>query len=336
MSAHCAKRFILPFMRLAFLLILFLNQNAFAQSLPDSIPAADVQKHLLFLASDSLKGRENYTPELHRAAEYIAAEFEKSGARFLPTLSSYYHPFTTKEVDTTLLLPDSADRYNSNYVLLNVIGVLPGKTKANEVILFSAHYDHIGMERRRHDSVYNGANDNASGTAALLTLMQYYAMKNNNERTLIFCAFAGEEIGLKGSQALSEVINPQTVKAMINIEMIGRHGAVGKNNFFVTGAAKSNLVAHFRKVLKGKTVRVKAEPNLEKELFMRSDNFPFALKGVPAHTVMSSDDDDACYHGTCDEVVRIDVPHMTEIIKAIALCSDALVNGSFTPTLIRR
>ena len=234
-----------------------------------------------------------------------------------------------------MLLPDSAGNYNSNYVLLNVVGVLPGKTRANEVILFSAHYDHIGMEKRSRDSVYNGANDNASGTAALLILMQYYAQRANNDRTLIFCAFAGEELGLKGSQILSEAIKSEAVKSMINIEMIGRHGAVGKRSFFITGAAKSNLAQHFRKVLKGKSVRVRAEPNVEKELFMRSDNFPFALKGIPAHTIMSSDDDDACYHATCDEATRIDVPHMTEIIKAIVLCSEALVNGSFTPTRIR-
>ena len=322
-------------MRGLFLLILFLNQNAFAQSLSDSIPVAEVQKHLLFLASDSLKGRENYTPEQHRAAQYIAAEFKKAGAQFLPTLSSYYHPFTTKNVDSTLLLPDSAGNYNSSHVLLNVIGVLPGKSKVKEAIIFSAHYDHIGMEKKSRDSVYNGANDNASGTAALLTLMRYYAIKNNNERTLIFCAFAGEEIGLKGSEALSQIMNSESVKAMINIEMIGRHGAVGKNSFFITGAAKSNLAVHFRKKLKGKSIRVRTEPNLEKELFMRSDNFPFAMKGIPAHTIMCSDDDDGCYHDTCDEAARIDVPNMTEIIKAIALCSEALVNGSFTPTRIR-
>ena len=318
-----------------FILITILSQNAFAQSLSDSIPAAEVQKHLLFLAGDSLKGRVNYTPEQHRAAQYIAAEFKKWDARFLPTLSSYFHPFTTKDVDTTLLLPDSAGNYNSNYVLLNVVGVLPGKTRANEVILFSAHYDHIGMEKRSRDSVYNGANDNASGTAALLILMQYYAQRADNDRTLIFCAFAGEELGLKGSNVLSQIINSEAVKAMINIEMIGRHGAVGKNSFFITGAAKSNLAQHFRKVLKGKTVRMRAEPNQDKELFMRSDNFPFALTGIPAHTIMSSDDDDGCYHQACDELERLDVPNMTEIIKAIVHCSQSLIDGSFTPTRIR-
>lgn len=313
-------------------LFTLLFSNAFAQTLSDSILVTDVQKHLQFLASDSLKGRENYSPELHRAAQYIAAEFTASGAVFLPSLASYYHPFSTKKITAEKLLPDSAGLYNSTYVLLNVIGVLPGKTKPAEAILFTAHYDHVGGA---DEGIFNGANDNASGTTAVLTLMRYYAQQASNERTLIFCAFAGEEIGLKGSTMLSQIINPESVKALINIEMIGRHGAVGKNSFFVTGEAKSNLAAHFKKVLKDKGIKVKREPHAYKELFARSDNYPFALRGIPAHTIMSSDDDDACYHQVCDEWSRIDVANMTEIIKAIIVGSRGLVDGTVTPMRIR-
>lgn len=309
-----------------------LFQNAFAQTLPDSIAETDVQKHLHFLAGDNLKGRENYSPELHLAAQYIAAEFKSAGAAYLPSLNSFYQPFTTKKVGAEKLLPDTAGQYNSSYVLLNVVGVLPGKTKPAEAILFTAHYDHVGGAG---DGIFNGANDNASGTTAMLTLMRYYAQRGNNERTLIFCAFAGEEIGLKGSEMLSQIINPQSVKAMINIEMIGRYGAVGKKSFFVTGESKSNLAAHFKKVLKEHGIKVKREPDVYKELFMRSDNFPFAMQGIPAHSIMSSDDDDGCYHQTCDEIDRIDLPNMTELIKAIAVASQALVDGSFTPDRIR-
>lgn len=304
--------------------------NAFAQS--DSIEQWTVQKHLVFLASDSLKGRENYSPELHRAAAYIRAQFEAAGAAFLPSLNSYYHAFTTKKITPEKLLPDSTGQYNSNYVLLNVVGLLPGKTKPAEAILFSAHYDHIGGAGA---GIFNGANDNASGTAALLALLQYYARKGDNERTLIFCAFAGEEIGLTGSTALAEVIKPESVKAMINIEMIGRHSAVGKNSFFVTGEFKSNLAAHFKKVLKEKGFKVKREPQVEMELFRRSDNYPFALKGVPAHTIMSSDDSDGCYHQTCDEWSRIDILNMTHIIQAIVAGSRSIIDGTVTPSRIR-
>lgn len=319
----------------ALILFFLLFQNAFAQSVADTIKVTEVQKHLAFLASDSLKGRGNYSPELHRAAQYIAGEFQKAGATFLPSLSSYFQPFTTKDVDQSRLLPDSAGNYHPAEVLLNVIGVLPGKSLPNEVVLFAAHYDHIGVEKYSKDSINNGANDNASGTAALITLMHYYAQRANNERTLVFCAFAGEEIGLKGSAVLAAVLNARTVKAVINIEMIGRFGAVGQNSFFITGEYKSNLAAHFRKVLKGQHIRVRREPDAEKQLFMRSDNYPFAQKGIPAHTIMSSDDDDGCYHQTCDEWSRIDMANMTQIIIAITKGCRALIDGTFTPSRIR-
>ena len=314
------------------LLTLFFT-NAFAQV--DSIEASIVQKHLQFLAGDSLKGRGNYTPELQKAAYYIASTFKQEGAQFLPSLTSYFHPFTTKEMEDSALLPDSMGRYNPEQILLNVVGVLPGRSKVAEAVIFSAHYDGLGVYNKGKNIFYNGANDNASGTAALLTLMQYYAQKNDNERTLIFCAFAGEEIGLTGSTALADIIKPESVKAMINIEMIGRHGAVGEKSFFITGEYKSNLGAHFKKVLKEKDFRVKREPDVDMELFKRSDNYPFALKGVPAHTIMSSDDTDGCYHQTCDGLNRINVPNMVQIIQAIVTGSHGLIDGSFTPTRVR-
>ncbi len=83
--------------------------------------------------------------------------------------------------------------------LLNVIGVLEGKFKRSEAIIFCAHYDHVGIENRE---VYNGANDNASGVTALIVLAEYFSKRKDNERTIIFCGFSGEELGLFGSSAL--------------------------------------------------------------------------------------------------------------------------------------
>lgn len=302
----------------------------------DSIDAALLQRHLLFLTSDSLKGRGNYTPELQQAAYYIAAEFKKAGLRTLPGMEGYFHPFTNKNLEPAQLVPDSGDRYNPQQVLLNVIGVLPGKTKPAEVVIFSAHYDHITPADFGADRINNGANDNASGTAAVLALAQYYAAKNNNERTLIFCAFAGEEIGLVGSQVFSTRLQATAIKAMINIEMIGRHDFSGRRAFFLTGAGNSSLERIFRKNLKGKNVRLRPEPDLQKNLFQRSDNYPFAREAVVAHTVMASDDEDACYHRPCDELHRIDVPNMVHIIQAIVTGAATIISGQDTPVLWRR
>jgi hypothetical protein len=76
------------------------------------------------------------------------------------------------------------------------------------------------------------------------------------------------------------------------------------------------------------------EPDEEKMLFQRSDNFPFAEKGIPAHTIMASDDDDDCYHQPCDEIKRIDIPNMTVLIKAIAAATQKLISGEMTPTRV--
>jgi Zn-dependent M28 family amino/carboxypeptidase len=168
---------------------------------------------------------------------------------------------------------------------------------------------------------------------ALLLLAKYFAQKNDNERTILFCAFAGEELGLLGSKDFVNYFNPATIMAGINIEMIGIP-QYGKNNIFITGYDRSSLPEILEKQLAATPVRVKAGPSEEKELFKRSDNFPFVEKGVPAHTIMSSDDDDKCYHRPCDEVKRINIPHMTTIVKAIASAAETLIDGKETPTRI--
>ncbi len=234
--------------------------------------------------------------------------------------------------DSVLL--SGVSNYYSN-VEYNIVGMLPGKSKPGEVIMFSAHYDHEGVYRRgrKKDSIMNGANDNASGTTALLMLADYFAKRNDNERTILFCAFAGEELGLLGSKDFVSHINHESIIAGINIEMIGIP-QYGKNNVFITGPGYSTLPTILEKQFEQTPVKVKAGPSEDKELFKRSDNFPFVKEGVPAHTIMSSDDDDKCYHQPCDEIKRIDIAHMTMVVKAISVATATLINGSETPCRI--
>lgn len=223
-----------------------------------------------------------------------------------------------------------------SHVEYNIVGMLRGKSKPNEIILFSSHYDHEGVFKRgrKKDSIMNGANDNASGTTALLMLANYFSQRNDNERTLLFCAFAGEELGLLGSKDFAEYIPASSIIAGINLEMIGIP-QYGNSNIFITGFNQSSLPSILEKQLLTTPVKVKTGPSEEKELFKRSDNYPFVKKGVPAHTIMSSDDDDKCYHQPCDEIKRIDISHMTTIIKAIAIATRTLISGEDTPTRIR-
>lgn len=216
--------------------------------------------------------------------------------------------------------------YHSN-TGYNVVGLLPGRTKADEVLVFSAHYDHVGITGGSgKDSIMNGANDDASGTTAVLALAEYFAMRGDNERTLLFCAFAGEELGLVGSRNFMQYINAEKIVGNINIEMIGVP-QFGKNAIFITGSKESYLPPLLYKGLKSAGLKVKNEPGPEKMLYRRSDNYSFAMLGVPAHTIMSSDDDDDCYHRECDEFDRINISHMTKVIRGIAMAVEDIISG---------
>lgn len=220
-------------------------------------------------------------------------------------------------------------------VLYNIVGMIPGRSLPGETIIFSAHYDHIDNGRFANtEGIYNGANDDASGTTAVLALAKYFAMRNDNERTLVFCLFAGEELGLYGSRSFINRVKPDNIKAVINIEMIGMTNATGKNAFMVTGSYLSDLAKILRKNLKAEKIKVMDMNSDPKLLFQRSDNYPFAAEGIPAHTIMCSDDDEPCYHKTCDDVKRIDISNMTRIIQAIAKSCESLISGKDTPTRI--
>lgn len=309
-------------------LFFFLFSCAQAQSLTDSLRVEDAKKILHFLASDSMKGRQNYSPEIRTAANYIAQSFQQAGLSTLPTYKSFFYPFAIrKKIE---VLKDSVGMNYPEDALLNVIGVLPGKTRAREIVIFSAHYDHVGIIGKK---IYNGANDNASGTTALLMLAKYFALRADNERTLVFCAFAGEEMGLHGSKALAPRIQPDAIVAMINLEMLGVP-QVGKSAFFITGSQHSNLKAIFETALNGQC-RIVSEPDEEKELFQRSDNYPFAKRGIPAHSIMASDDDDKCYHRSCDDVNRIDFDNFVAIVKCLAVATKKIIGGMQTPSRIK-
>lgn len=224
----------------------------------------------------------------------------------------------------SLLLEANSKYYNT--VAYNVVGVLPGKSKPDELVVFSAHYDHEGIVSNRRDSIMNGANDNASGTTAVITLANYFARRNDNERTLVFCTFAGEELGLLGSKDFMRFTGGNNIIADINIEMIGIP-QYGKRTVFITGADSSALGYFLETKLKKAGIRVIADKDPERLLYQRSDNYSFVQKGIKAHTIMSSDDTDKCYHQPCDELKRIDIPHLTAVINAIAAATEALING---------
>ena len=220
--------------------------------------------------------------------------------------------------------------------LSNVVGVIPGKSLKDEYVIFSGHYDHLGIGKPvNNDSIFNGANDDAAGTTAVITLAKYFKALHNNERTLIFVAFTAEEVGGYGSQYFSKQFDPEKVKAMFNIEMIGTESKWGKGSAYITGFEKTNMGNILQQNLQGSSFQFYADPYTDQHLFYRSDNATLARQGVPAHTISTSKmDNEPNYHKVSDEIGTLDMNNMAEIIKAIAISSRSIISGKDTPTRV--
>ena len=220
----------------------------------------------------------------------------------------------------------------------NVVGILPGKSRKDEFVIFSGHYDHLGVARQPKgtDSIYNGANDNAAGTTAVIMLANHFKKLANNERTLVFAAFTAEEVGGFGARYFSEQYDPAKVMAMFNIEMIGTESKWGKNSAFITGYDKTNMGEILQKNLQGSSFTFYPDPFIKENLFYRSDNATLARLGVPAHTISTAKmEGEPNYHQLSDEVGTLDLQNMAEIIKAIAISSSSIISGKDTPTRVK-
>lgn len=272
------------------------------------------------LASDKMQGRKVFTAGIDSASAFIEKEFVKIGLQYYSDLKTYRQEFKAKGKAAN-----------------NVIGMLTGKSKPQEYVVFSAHYDHLGTESYGDDKVYNGANDDASGTTAVLALAKYFKELNNNERTIIFVAFTGEEVGGYGSRYFSKNINADAVVAMFNIEMIGTESKWNKNSAYITGFEKSDFGTILQNNLKGSNFNFYEDPYPDQHLFYRSDNATLAALGVPAHTISTSKmDSEDNYHQLSDEVSTLDLDNMTEIIKAIAISSESIISAKDTPSRVTK
>lgn len=222
--------------------------------------------------------------------------------------------------------------------LSNVVGILPGKKKKDEYVVFSGHYDHLGITKpnKDADSIYNGANDDASGVTAVVCLANYFKKLKGNERTLVFVAFTAEEIGGYGSRYFSEQLDPARVMAMFNIEMIGTESKWGRNSAFITGYEMTDFGSLLEKNLAGSKFKFYPDPYPEQQLFYRSDNATLARLGVPAHTISTSKmDSEKFYHTLDDEMETLDMDNMTEIIRAIAISAMGFIKGTDTPSRVK-
>lgn len=219
--------------------------------------------------------------------------------------------------------------------LANVVGKIEGN-RPDEIVMFSAHYDHIGIQNVvEGDSIANGANDNASGVTAIIELARYFESRNKPERTLLFVGFTAEEMGGYGSQYFSQQLNPENITAMFNIEMIGKPAMSGPNTAWITGYERSSLGELLSKSAEETNFEFYPDPYPSQNLFYRSDNATLARLGVPAHSISTTPIDvDQDYHQVTDEFETINITHMTNTIKAIARAAEGIVSGEDTPTRV--
>jgi hypothetical protein len=257
------------------------------------------------------------------------------GAKFE---SAYTQIFALSTADTNCTFNLDIKQDIKIQKLANLVGMLPGKSKKDEFVIFSGHYDHLGYGKpnEQKDSLYNGANDDASGITAVLELAKYYHELDNNERTLLFVAFTAEESGGFGATYFSKQLNADKVVAMFNIEMIGTESKWGTNSAYITGFEKTDFGAILSKNLAATNFKFYPDPYPTQNLFYRSDNATLARLGVPAHTISTSKmDSEKYYHTADDEIETLDMKNMTEIIKAIALSAQTIVNGTDTPSRVK-
>jgi hypothetical protein len=294
----------------------------------------------------SIKEGENFGQNAYRlmsAKKPTIAFLHESFAKYIPRLSGR-GPLRENQATIIFVVANtiptkfkvSATQQVEKLQLSNVVGILPGKSRPNEYVIFSGHYDHLGIGKPvAGDSIYNGANDDAAGTTAVMMLAKYYAKKRNNQRTLIFAAFTAEESGGHGSVYFSKQFNPDQVMAMFNLEMIGTESKWGKNSAYITGYEKSSMGEILKKNLVGSPFTFYQDPYLDQNLFYRSDNATLAELGVPAHTISTSKmDSEPNYHKASDEIQTLDPDNMTEIIKAIAKSATSIISGQDTPSRV--
>ncbi len=215
----------------------------------------------------------------------------------------------------------------------NAIGKLTGSDRkgASEVIVLSSHLDHIGVTEnvQGEDKINNGADDDASGTVAVMEIARALAAGKRPKRTIYFVCFGSEERGGLGSRYFGDNLPFPQDKFVANLqfEMIGRPDAkVKPEELWLTGYERSNLGPELAR----RGAKLVQDPHPTQNFFQRSDNYGFAVRGIIAHTV-SSFGLHTDYHRVTDEVKTIDFVHMTRSINSMIAPIRWLANSSFVP-----
>lgn len=272
----------------------------------NSITANELKTHLHVVASDEMQGRDTGSEGQKKAGKYLIGEYEKMGVSHPKSMSSYYQTVPKEALQGRRgNLPESE----------NILAFIEGTEKPEEVIVISAHYDHVGM---KDGVIYNGADDDGSGTVALLEIAEAFQQARkagkSPKRSVLFLHVTGEEHGLLGSKYYSE--NPifplSNTVANLNIDMIGRcdKDNCGKDYVYVIGSEM--LSSELKKINENaNSTNTKLflnykydDPNDPQRLYYRSDHYNFAKHGIPVAFFFDGIHED--YHQPTDDPEKID------------------------------
>ena len=332
------KKIILSSFLLGFLLAgCSSNKNSTKATSPEKylseIKAENLSKHLYIVASDEMEGRDTGTPGQKKAGEYLINQYKAMGISYPKGATTFYQPIPS-EFFKKQFSPKLGDSEN-------IWAFVEGSEKPDEILVISAHYDHVGM---KNGEVYNGADDDGSGTVALLEIAAAFqkAKKEGNgpKRSILFLHVTGEEHGLHGSRFYAE--NPlfpiANTIANINIDMIGRRG-YGKedNNNYVYVIGSDRLSTDLHRISEEANTKYIGmeldykynDLNDPNRFYYRSDHYNFAKKGIPAIFYFNGVHDD--YHKATDTPDKIDYPLLAKRTKLSFAVAWELANADERP-----
>ena len=300
-----------------------------------TITATDLKKHLYIVASDEMEGRETGSLGQKKAGDYLIKQYQSNKIPFPKGATEYYQriPAAYLNANKNENLPDSE----------NIWAFIEGSEKPNEIIVISAHYDHVGM---KNGEIYNGADDDGSGTVALLEIAQAFKLAkkegNGPKRSILFLHVTGEEHGLHGSRFYSE--NPLFPLANtitdINIDMIGRRDEFHKDsNNYVYLIGSDYLSSDLYKICEEANKKYvnlfldykfndRTDPN---RFYYRSDHYNFAKNGIPSVFLFNGVHAD--YHKPTDKVEKIEFDALTKRTQLAFAIAWELANRENRPVV---
>lgn len=301
----------------------------------NTISEESLKTDLTIVASDEMEGRETGSEGQKKAGKYLISQYEEAGISYPKGASSFYQkvPAAFLNAKRNENLPDSE----------NIWAFIEGTEKPEEVVVLSAHYDHVGM---KDGEIFNGADDDGSGTVAILEIAKAFkkakAKGHGPKRSILFLHVTGEEHGLHGSRYYSE--NPlfplANTIADVNIDMIGRRDeahADSNNYIYVIGSDYlstdlfnicENANSEYTKLTLDYKFNDKNDPN---KFYYRSDHYNFAKNGIPSVFLFNGVHAD--YHKATDEVDKIEFDALTKRTQYAFAIVWELANGKNRPVV---